>query len=69
MKAIITLQLWMEVESPEEAASACIEADQGYRMNTLANLEKKGADLDVLAGHLGYLGASYWLIDEEKVLP
>ena len=68
MKVFVQVSFWAEVDSPDEAASLAIEAESASRLNVASVLEQRGASQEDLEGRFGFLGVSYWLIDEEKVM-
>ena len=67
MKVFVQVSLWAEVEGADQAADLAIEAERASRLNFTSVLEQRGASEDDLTGLFGFLGVSYWLIDEEKV--
>jgi len=65
MKAIFTMQLWAEVEDVDEASATAVEMDKSARLAASQALERRGAGEDDVRGHVGLLGTSFWLLDEE----
>ncbi len=68
MKAVFTVQLWSEVEDVEQAAEMAAQMDKAALANIEAVFEQHGATTGDLVGRLGFLGTSFWLLDEERVL-
>lgn len=67
MKAIITVQMWVDVGSVDEAAMLVQECEKTNRLNLVSVLEQRGATAEDLVGKMGYFGTSFWMLDEEKV--
>jgi hypothetical protein len=68
MKAVFTTAIWLEVPDIEDAAVLASEMDRVGRLNVIAVLEQRGYGEQDAEGILGYLGTSFWVLDEDKVL-